>query len=201
MRLFFWDNPLLKSGLTFRQRLHFLIIMVSYLVSGLAMPIFYVIPLLVYCQGHTLLLDHETGFWMLRGAYLAAMLLMFRCLFYRKEAWKQFKMLGCLFPVYGAAMVAALVYRPGRKPLYRTNNLKPFSQTAAWWLLAPQLFLMALHLSLPFISLWQGWALPRLIVFNTIFSAFTVWILAHLVLASLARPQWRAARDPRLAYA
>ena len=201
MRLFFWDNPLVKSGLTLRQRLHFLIIMVSYLVSGLAMPIFYVIPLLVYCQGDTLLLDHETSFWILRGAYLAAMLLMFRCLFFRKEAWKQFKMLGCLFPVYGAAMVAALVYRPGRKPIYRINNHKPFSQTATWWLLAPQLFLIGLHLSLPFISLWLGWALPRLIVFNAIFSAFTVWILAHLVLASLTRPQWRAARDPRLAYA
>ena len=33
MRLFFWDNPLWKPGLTWGQKRHFLIIMLSYLVS------------------------------------------------------------------------------------------------------------------------------------------------------------------------
>ena len=48
MRLFFWDNPLFKSGLSWRQKAHFLIIMMSYLASGLVFPVFYAAPLLVY---------------------------------------------------------------------------------------------------------------------------------------------------------
>ncbi len=39
MRLFFWDNPLLKSGLTWTQRVHFLIVMLSYLMSGGLIPL------------------------------------------------------------------------------------------------------------------------------------------------------------------
>ncbi len=44
MRLFFWDNPLFKSGLSWPQRTHFLIIMMSYLASGLVFPVFYPRP-------------------------------------------------------------------------------------------------------------------------------------------------------------
>jgi hypothetical protein len=145
-------------------------------------------------------LGHETGYWLLRGAYLVATVLMFRFLFYRKGALKQFKILGSLFPVYGAATLAALCYPPGRKPGYRVNNLQPFVAKEGWWHLAPHLTLMGLHLTLPFASLGLGWAMPRLVVFNAIFSALTLWILSDLVLAALSKPQWTPATDPRLIY-
>ncbi|MDP3183480.1 MAG: cellulose synthase catalytic subunit [Desulfobaccales bacterium] len=200
MRLFFWDNPLLKSGLTWTQSIHFLIVMLSYLVSGLVFPVFYLIPLLVYWGGYSSLEGHETPYWILRGAYLSATVLMFHFLFFRKNALKQFKMLCSLFPVHIAAICAALIYPPGRKPRYRVNNLQPFVETGSWWHLAPLLGFIALHLTLPFISLWQGWALPGLIVFNAIFSAFIVWVLGDLVLAAVAKPKWSSARDPRQVY-
>jgi cellulose synthase (UDP-forming) len=200
MRLFFWDNPLFKPGLTQRQRGHFLGVMCSYLLSGLVFPIFYVIPLLVYWRGYSSLLGQETVYWGLRGAYLAATVLMFRYLFYRQGALKQFKMLCGLFPVYGAAILAALFYPPGRKPAYRVNNRRPFGESWRWWQLAPHLGLISLHLTLPFLSLWLGWALPRLIACNAIFSAVIIWVLADLVLAAWGRPQWSAAQDPRWVY-
>lgn len=200
MRLFFWDNPLWKRGLTWRQRIHFLIIMVSYLASGLVFPIFYLIPLLVYWGGNSILLGHETGYWLLRGTYLASTLLMFRFLFYRKGALKQFKILGSLFPVYAAATLAALFCPPGRKPGYRVNNLRPFTLKEKWWHLGPHLTLIGLHLTMPFLSLGLGWAMPRLVAFNSIFSALTIWILSDLVLAALSKPRWTPAMDPRLVY-
>ncbi len=200
MRLFFWDNPLLKSGLTWTQRVHFLIVMLSYLMSGLVFPAFYLIPLLVYWGGYSSLLGHEMPYWILRGAYLAATILMFHFLFFGKGPFKQFKMLCSLFPVHTAAICAALIYPPGRKPRYRVNNLQPFVETGAWWHLVPLLGFIALHLTLPFISFWQGWALPRLIVFNAIFSAFIVWVLGDMVLAAVAKPKWSPARDPRQVY-
>jgi len=200
MRLFFWDNPLCKAGLNWPQRCHFLIIMLSYLASGLIFPIFYLIPLLVYWQGYTNFMGQECSYWLLRGAYLGATILMFRYLFYRQGALKQFKVLCGLFPVHAAAIVAALFYPPGRKPASRINNRDPFSKSRLWWHITPQVGLIALHLTLPFVSLWLAWAPPRLIVFNTVFSALIIWVLQDLVWAAAAQPVWSPTNDPRQVY-
>jgi cellulose synthase (UDP-forming) len=200
MRLFFWDNPLWKSGLTFKQRRHFLLVMLSYLVSGLVFPVFCLIPLLVYWRGFHSMLGQELIYWALRGGYLLATILMFRHLFCHHRPLKQFKIMCGLFPVYGAAVVAALFYPPGRKPRYRVNNRHPFAPSGPWWPLTPHLGLITLHLTLPFLSLWLGWALPRLVAFNAVFSAVIIWVLADLALAAGAKPRWSPARDPRLVY-
>lgn len=200
MRLFFWDNPLLKPGLTVSQRLHFLVIMVSYLVSGLVFPVFYVIPLLAYWQGYTIFEGREWHYLALRGAYLGATLLMFRYLFYHKQAAKQFRMLCGLFPVYAAAIGAALFYPPGRKPAYRLNNHAPFAEARPWWCVLPQMLVVGLHLTLPLLSLHFGWAPVNLVVFNSLFSAFVIWTLGDLILAGLKRPQFAPTMDPRQVY-
>jgi cellulose synthase (UDP-forming) len=200
LRLFIWDNPLWKPGFTWRQRRHFLIVMLSYLTSGLVFPVFFAIPLLVYASGYSSLLGHELTYWALRGLYLVSTVCMFRYMFYGQEPLKQFKMLCSLFPVYLLALVAALLHPPGRKPAYRVNNLQPFNETGRWWHVAPHLGFIGLHLALPFASLWQGWAPARLIVFNALFSAFIIWVLADLVLAVLLKPRYAPAMDPRQVY-
>ena len=201
MRLFFWDNPLFKSGLSWRQKTHFLIVMMSYLTSGLVFPVFYAAPLLVYWRGQSCVLGDELTYGVLRGAYVLATILMFRYLFFGKEPLRQFKMLCSLFPVHALAIVAALLYPPGRKPVYRVNNLQPFASHGSWWHLAPHLGFIFLHVSLPVLALWLGWAEPRLIFFNSIFSALIIWIMGDLVLAVMIRPTWRPAMDPRQVYA
>jgi cellulose synthase/poly-beta-1,6-N-acetylglucosamine synthase-like glycosyltransferase len=200
MRLFFWDNPLWKRGLTWPQKRHFLIVMLSYLVSGLVFPIFYALPLLVYFRGFCFLDGHELPYGILRCAYLAATVMMFRYLFYQKEPLKQFKMLCRLFPVNLLAMVAALFYPPGRKPKYRMNNLLPFAARGRWWHWIPHLSFIVPHLTLPFISIWQGWASPRIVFFNSLFSAWIIWVLSDLVLAVAEKPRWNPVMDPRRVY-
>lgn len=201
MRLFFWDNPLFKSGLSWRQRAHFLVVMMSYLTSGLVFPVFYAAPLLVYWRGHSCVLGDELTYGVLRGAYVLATILMFRYLFFGKEPLRQFKMLCSLFPVHALAILAALLYPPGRKPAYRVNNLQPFASQGSLWHLTPHLGFIFLHVSLPVLALGLGWAEPRLIFFNSIFSALIIWIMGDLVLAAMIRPTWRPAMDPRRVYA
>jgi cellulose synthase (UDP-forming) len=201
MRLFFWDNPLFKSGLSWPQKSHFLIVMMSYLTSGLVFPVFYAAPLLVYWRGQSCVLGDELTYGVLRGAYVLATILMFRYLFFGKKPLRQFKMLCSLFPVHALAIVAALLYPPGRKPIYRVNNLRPFASHGSWWHLTPHLGFIFLHVSLPVLALWLGWAEPRLIFFNSLFSACIIWILGDLVLAVMIRPTWRPAMDPRQVYA
>ena len=200
MRLFFWDNPLFKSGLSWAQKTHFLIIMLSYLASGLVFPVFYTIPLWFYWSGQSCVVGDELAYGVLRGAYLLATILMFRYLFFGKEPLRQFKMLCSLFPVHALAIVMALLSPPGRKTAYRANNLNPFAAAGSWWHLAPHLGFISLHVSLPVLALCLGWAEPRLIFFNSVFSAFIIWILGDLVLAVMTRPIWRPAMDPRQVY-
>jgi cellulose synthase (UDP-forming) len=200
MRIFFWDNPLFKSGLSWPQRVHFLMVMLSYLASGLVFPVFYTIPLLVYCRGSACVIGDELTYGLIRGVYLLATILMFRYLFFGQEPLKQFKMLCSLFPVHALAILTALLYPPGRKPAYRLNNLRPFALAGSGWHLAPHLGFICLHLSLPVIALCQGWGEPRLIFGNAIFSAGIIWILSDLVLAGVARPRWQPAMDPRQVY-
>ena len=200
MRLFFWDNPLFKSGLSWAQKTHFLIIMLSYLASGLVFPVFYTIPLWFYWSGQSCVVGDELAYGLLRGAYLLATILMFRYLFFGKEPLRQFKMLCSLFPVHALAIVAALLYPPGRKTAYRANNLHPSAAAGSWWHLTPHLGFISLHVSLPVLALWLGWAEPRLIFFNSVFSALIIWILGDLVLAVMARPTWRPTMDPRQVY-
>lgn len=200
MRLFIWDNPLWKPGLNWPQKRHFLIVMLSYLASGLAFPIFYAIPLLVYLRGYSFLQGDELLYGVLRLAYLAATVLMFHYLFFQKEPLKQFKILCSLFPVHALAILAALFSPPGRKPRYRVNNHLLFAAPGRWWQVAPHLGFIALHLTLPFISLWQGWAQPGLILINSISSAGIIWILGDLVIAVVDKPTWSPAMDPRQVY-
>ncbi len=200
MRLFFWDNPLWKRGLTWPQKRHFLIVMLSYMVSGLVFPIFYALPLLVYLGGHSFLQGSELPYGVLRLPYLAAAVLMFHYLFFQKEPLKQFKIMCSLFPVHALAIVAALFYPPGCKPAYRENNQQPFAEAGRWWHWAPQVGFIVPHLTLPIVSMWQGWAPPGLVFFNSIFSAGIIWILGDLVLAVVDKPRWSPAMDPRRVY-
>lgn len=200
MRLFFWDNPLFKSGLSWRQKTHFLFIMVSYLASGLVFPLFYTIPLVVYCRGQSCIIGDELAYGVLRGVYLLSTILMFRYLFFGKRPLRQFKMLCSLFPVHALAILAALFYPPGRKPAYRVNNAGSLTHVSPWWQLAPHLGFIFLHLSLPVAALLRGWCEPRLVFFNSVFSAAIIWILGDLVLAVVTRPRWLPAMDPRRVY-
>jgi cellulose synthase (UDP-forming) len=200
MRLFFWDNPLFKSGLSWRQRAHFLFIMVSYLASGLIFPLFYTIPLVVYCRGQSCIIGDELAYGVLSGVYLLSTILMFRYLFFGKGPLRQFKMLCSLFPVHALAILAALFYPPGRKPAYRVNNARSLTHVSPWWQLAPHLGFIFLHLSLPVAALLRGWCEPRLVFFNSVFSAAIIWILGDLVLAVISRPKWLPAMDPRRVY-
>lgn len=200
MRVFFWDNPLFKSGLSWLQKTRFLFIMMSYLASGLVFPLFYTIPLLIYWSGHSCIIGDELTYGVLRGAYLLTTVLMFRYLFFGKEPLRQFKMLCSLFPVHALAILSALLYPPGRKPNYRVNNAGSLDHASPVWHLAPHLGFIFLHLSLPVAALLEGWCEPRLVFFNSIFSAMIIWILGDLVWAVAFRPRWHPAMDPRRVY-
>ncbi|AEB08081.1 glycosyltransferase family 2 protein [Desulfobacca acetoxidans] len=196
MRLFFWDNPFRKSGLSFLQRLHFSLTMMAYIISGLILPIFFLLPLYCYFTGKTFLVEQEWNYLSLRGIYLLCTILAFRYLFFKNDSLKQFKMLCGLFPVYALGVLSAMWYPPGHKPRYKVNHLIRFKPLQNFFYILPHLSIITLHLSLPFLSLALGWAAPRLIAANAFFSAFTIWVLGEMIILALSRPKWTAPNLP-----
>ncbi len=88
MRLCFWDNPWRKPGLSFFQRLHFSITMLTYAISGLILPIFYFLPLYCYLTGHSFLVEQELSYFSLRGLYLVSTIFGLSLSLFRKEFFK-----------------------------------------------------------------------------------------------------------------
>ena len=57
MRLFWWDNPMFKKGLSLRSRLHYSTVASSYIFSALALPFFFLMPIWTYLTGDAVFED------------------------------------------------------------------------------------------------------------------------------------------------
>jgi len=191
MRLFFWDNPLIKKGLVWQGRMSYLVIPLTYLGAGFVFPFLFIIPIWTYLTGGSVLATSEIRFVLFRGMYLVMMAVALRVLFRRQEAGRQFQMLVGLFPVYLAATVRALFHPRGRTPRYTPNHARRKNRTRpAALAILPQLTLMGLSAILPFYAIAAGTAEPRLILSNAFISAAALWALLPVVFAAISKKVW-----------
>lgn len=188
MRLFLWDNPLFKKGLSWRQKLNHLTIGISYIWSGFMMPVFFVIPIWTYLTGNRILVDREVEVVVLRILYFILFALAAKYLFRDRKPAKQFHFLAGLFPVYLKESIRALFYPPGRKPDYQTNNGRSRREGGFWTTVAaliPQITLLAANAILPFYAIFTDVASPWVLAVNIGVSAFVLWTLWPVVFESL----------------
>jgi cellulose synthase (UDP-forming) len=191
MRLFFWDNPLLKRGLPWRRRLSYLVIPLTYFGAGFVFPFLFVIPLWTYLTGGSVLADSELEFGLFRGMYFIMMAVALRTLFRRQQTGRQFQMLVGLFPIYLLGTFRALLYPPGRRPRYVPNHASRSSaRKPAFLAILPQLTLLAASALLPFYAIAAETAEPRLILSNAFISAAAIWAMLPAILAAVTRKTW-----------
>lgn len=203
MRIFFWDNPLFKKGMSWKNRRTYLLIPLTYIVAGLVLPFFFALPAWGYLTGEAPLSGSAAEFLLLRGAYFGAMVLAIHHLFRGRVPGKQFRTLAGLFPVYAWAVVAALIHPKGKGYAYRLNNVDGAAarKRTARTLLAPQLTLIAANALLPLYAIFTGSA-PATVTAGYLFvSAFTLWTLWPFTAAALRDdPVWGAACTPEMIY-
>jgi cellulose synthase (UDP-forming) len=182
MRIFFWDNPLLKPGLKWRQRLNHLVIGSSYIWAGFFMPVFFMVPLWTYLTGTPLFVAAELPIVLSRLVYFVLFAVAAELLFRGKQPGKQFQFLAGMFPVYVWGTIRALFSPPGRKPEYRVNNLlRQDSKVRHLLFLSPQLALLAANALLPFYALYMNEVAPWVLAANILVSAFTLWTMWPIV--------------------
>lgn len=195
MRLFFWDNPLLKRGLTWRKRLNFFLVGFTYLTVGFAVPFLFVVPPWTYVTGQEVLVAPAVTFAVARGVYFGAMAWALRFLARGEQPGRQFQMLVGFFPIYFMGTLRALRWRTG-KPGYRPNNAGKRRRRPVVLAVMPQVLLIAANLFLPLYAALAHTASARVIAVNALVSAVAIWTLWSALDAALGRHRWAPRRHP-----
>ena len=114
LRIFFWDNPLLKRGLTLRQRLHYLHTTGWYLVAA-AHVVFLLSPIVSILLGARLLVSGTEGMYaILLALYLGPIAAMLTLHVGWRAALRTAQIQTFLAPVFAAAVPRALLSSPRR---------------------------------------------------------------------------------------
>lgn len=202
MRLFFWDNPLFKDGLSWKKARDYLVISVSYLTSGFLIPIFFLVPLWTYLTGNTFLARPEWEFFIIRAIYFVFMAFGMHYLLRRQNANRQFRAIIGLFPVFIRETFRALFYPPGKEIAQAPNNTSwaPHNVIRAAWAVSPQLLIVAANAILPFYAAWAGTASDRILLTNALISTFALWTLFPILYAALADHEWDPEEKPENVY-
>lgn len=111
LRMFFWDNPFFRKGLTIYQKLQYFHFGYNYLVFGVFLPIFFVLPIWSLFT-HQFMLDASPLTYLLaRLPYFCVYILTNQLLTDRIHSFKAFQVQAGLFGAYFDATITALKAR------------------------------------------------------------------------------------------
>ena len=117
LRILYWDSPIFKRGLNFRQSLHYFEMAYCYLVAGLFLPAIYIINFYTLYSDHVIQ-NGELWYIIFR---LPALLTTVWFFGYLSRGQLTSRVWTGLFPVYAKAAILALVYRKS-KPRYKVTS-------------------------------------------------------------------------------
>ncbi|MEK9175722.1 MAG: glycosyltransferase [Patescibacteria group bacterium] len=125
LRMIFWHSPLFARGLKFWQRLHYIEIGYSYVVSAIAMPIVFILPAIAVLYNDPIVTDPIT-YLLLRIPSLLAILYFYYRL--SDRMFSQMQYWASLFLVYMEAFFLALIcikvpYKVTRKEAADHRNI------------------------------------------------------------------------------
>lgn len=108
LRMFFWDNPLFRKGLTIDQKLQYFHFGYNYLVFGIFMPIFFVLPIWSLFTHQFMLNASPLTYLIARFPYFCVYILTNQLLTDKIHSFKSFQVQAGLFGAYFNAVITAL---------------------------------------------------------------------------------------------
>lgn len=125
LRMLIWHSPLFAKGLSFWQRLHYIEIGYSYIVSAIAMPIVFILPALAVLWSDPVVTDPIMYLFLRIPSLIAILYFYYRLsgrMISHMQSWAS------LFPVYIKALILALSrvtvrYRVTRKVAVGTRHI------------------------------------------------------------------------------
>ena len=195
LRILYWQNPLIKRGLSMRQRLHYFEIGYCYLVSAFFLTGIYTINF------YTLFANvqvHDGGYWYIvfRLPALVGTLWFFGWL---SRGQLTSRIWAGLFPVYAKAAILALLIH--KKPRYKVTPKVDHGKREIHLVLPQIAFLSVGYIALFYNLIEHG--LTTIFIFSGFWIVvMTYWLLPIVLkgvqLGKYASPQRRVAQQPRL---
>jgi cellulose synthase (UDP-forming) len=191
LRLFFWDNPFFRRGLTLRQKLQYANLGFVYLVSAWFMPIFFLVPILSILTSQAVLTASVPSYILHRLPYFLVMGLAYELLNYPTPYLHAYQMWTGLFPVFILSTLRALRFRQN-KPAYTVTSKKQVAELKkpAFVALLPQLAIIAGSIYTVIYGLFFATGPLDFRLLNCAWSTWAVWTLSGICMAALFNIHW-----------
>lgn len=190
LRILFWDNPFLRKGLTWHQKVSYFHFGYHYIMFGIAYPIFFVMPIWGLFAGSFVLTASPLLFLAYRLPYLGLMRWMNWSMTNQKQDLKSFQVQAGLWAVYLLAIITALVH-PERRPRYRVNTKvgRDINLLARILVLMPNLTLMGLSLAAIVYGFMRFSDRPAYLWVHVLWCCWTIFCLSRATAVGLF-PGW-----------
>ena len=197
LRLLFWDNPFKYAGLTLKQKLQYFQLGFVYLISGFAMPIYFLIPSWSLLTGQFLADAPVTDYMFYRGLYFLFGILALTILEHPADSRKPYKMWAGLFPIFVKATIAALRSKT-HKPRYAVNGKLPDNPSLLQRIKAivPQMSFIFLTLASIAFSLQLKTLPMELFLVNGLWGCWVIWSLSGICTAAVKPKQFSQSVGP-----
>jgi cellulose synthase (UDP-forming) len=120
-RMFIWNNPLFKKGLGFYQRLQYFHTGFHYIVFGLFLPVFFMLPIWALFTHHFMLREPFWYYIAARAPYFLLYVISNKIITEKLHTFKVFQAQAGLFAVYFNAFFAAL-FSKNKLPQYTVTQ-------------------------------------------------------------------------------
>ena len=194
MRLVIWDNPLFKTcypnGLSFYQRLQYFHTGYHYIVFGLFLPIFFMLPIWALFTHHFMLQEPFWYYVAARAPYFILYLISNKIITDKLHSFKVFQAQAGLFAVYFNAFFAAL-FSKKELPKYKVTA-KVAQKQNLWSRLSkcmPHIILIALSIASSIYGIMTIKNDFWFLVINIFWAGWTVSVLWRFAALSLF-PKW-----------
>jgi len=189
LRLLFWRNPIFTKGLSWAQKCNYAAFGYSYLIFGVAFPIFFLVPIWGLFSGSFFMSTTVTEFVIWRAPYAVAYFILNRLLTDRRHTMKTFRAQIGLFQVFFGAVLEAL-FSAKRVPKYSVSpklGIRPPLFKRAYHV-AGHLVITVLCLSGIVYGYFAGSLGQPHFYVNTVWALWIVWLLVPFILLALKPP-------------
>jgi cellulose synthase (UDP-forming) len=179
LRIFFWDNPLSKSGLSLIQKINYFDLGLLNIFTGICIPIYLILPVWSLASGRFIVSGPASEFLLYRIPYLALTVSLNNFLFRIRNMVKVYQARNFFFPVCIQGIIDALAGSRVPKTERLTDARIGEGKRLPWWatakLQAVILFLYLVSLSYSILTrriskeiffiniLWVAWAVALLL--------------------------------------
>lgn len=190
LRMIFWDSPFRYTGLGTAQKFQYFYFGINYIVYGLLMPLFFLLPVYMLFSGEFLLTVPVWAYVAVRLPYLLLYMLANRLMTDHTHSFKAFQQQASLFPTYFHAIVTALRSR-NHVPAYQVTaktarSLSLGNRLRKTW---PHLIVVGLSLAAAAYALVSHREDIWFVAVGVVWCLWTVAVLSRYIILSLA-PQW-----------